>query len=223
MTAFDLAAALPGPGVLRERSRVLALLDTVVGGRSDHPRHSFDARWAPGEELAAMDNGAGDTYSIVFSAAGTLLRGFDHESPMSPYAGDDETLWPGLTAGVPPGLAHHLDEPAFSLDGTLLATVCLWREAGDDRWHAGDVTFPPDDDPDGSGWLFGLLLDPTGAAYVDFAGPYYDRVIDAAAVAELWATRQPTVELLRRLNPAVPAPALAGDLAAMGWPPLTTG
>jgi hypothetical protein len=215
MTAFDLAAALPDPAVLRERCRTLAALDAVVSGDLETARYSFDARWGPGEEAAFMDNGSGDSYAIVFSAAGVFLRGFDHESPMSPYAGDDE-LWPGLTDGVPASLAHHLDEPAFGLDGTLLATICLWRETGDDRWHAGDVTFPEHDDPDGSGWLFDTLLDPTSAEYVDFAGSYYERPIDAVAVAEFWATRQLTGELLRRLNPTLTATEHTAMLDALG-------
>ena len=217
MTAFELAAALPDPTTLRERSRVLAVLDTIVSGQSEYAYYSFDARWGPGEEAALMDNGSGDAYSIVFSPAGAFLRGFDHESPMNRY--DDDELWPGLTAGVPQSLAHHLDEPAFGLDGILLATVCLWRETGDDRWHAGDVTFPQHDDPDGSNWMFDTLLDPTGAEYADFAGDYYERPVDAEAVAEFWQSRQLTTDLVRRLNPSVTTAGLAADLAAMGWPP----
>lgn len=41
-----------------------------------------------------MSNGSGDEFDIVFSPAGAYIRGFDHESPMSPYV-DDEP-WPGV-------------------------------------------------------------------------------------------------------------------------------
>ncbi|QFZ72233.1 hypothetical protein GFH48_02255 [Streptomyces fagopyri] len=43
-------------------------------------RYSMNAGWAEGEEMASTRNGSGDEYSIVFSAAGVYVRGFDHES-----------------------------------------------------------------------------------------------------------------------------------------------
>jgi hypothetical protein len=219
MTALELAAALPDLGTLRARCRMLAVLDTVLSSQSEYAYYSFDAHWAPDQELASMDNGSGDAYSIAFSPAGGFLRGFDHESPMSPYASDDHAPWPGLTTGIPPSLAGHLDEPAFSGDGCLLATVCLWREATDDRWHAGDVSYPEAGDPDGSGWMFAVLLDPTSASYADFAADYYEKTIDRAAVADFWTARKLTADLLRRLNPEMTPASLIPDLARIGWPP----
>ncbi|MFD9672648.1 hypothetical protein ACFWAO_12185 [Streptomyces sp. NPDC059981] len=62
--------------------------------------YSFNAGWADGEEMASMRNGSGDEYSIVFSAAGAYARGFDHESPMSPFGNDGEP-WPGVVDEVP--------------------------------------------------------------------------------------------------------------------------
>jgi hypothetical protein len=60
---------------------------------------------------------------------------------MSP-ASNDEELWPGLVDTVPEVFAAHVDEPAFSHEGTLEATVCLWRQHDDDRWHAGEIGYP---------------------------------------------------------------------------------
>lgn len=47
-----------------------------------------------------MDNGSGDTWSVVFSPAGTFLRKFDHESSMN-LAANDGKLWPGLVDSSP--------------------------------------------------------------------------------------------------------------------------
>jgi hypothetical protein len=47
-----------------------------------------------------MNNGSGDEYSIVFAPAGAFVRGFDHESPMSPYGNDDFDV-PGMDVSVP--------------------------------------------------------------------------------------------------------------------------
>jgi len=41
-----------------------------------------------------MRNGSGDAYSIVFGPLGVIIRGFDHESPMSPARHGGE-LWLG--------------------------------------------------------------------------------------------------------------------------------
>jgi hypothetical protein len=83
VTAHDVARALPGIAELREHCRGLAMLDAVLGRGSVERYHSF-AAWGEGRELASMRNGSGDEYAIVFSADGAYVRGFDHESLMSP-------------------------------------------------------------------------------------------------------------------------------------------
>ncbi|GIE36701.1 hypothetical protein Ait01nite_097460 [Actinoplanes italicus] len=60
---------------------------------------------------------------------------------MSP-AVNDELLRPGLVDTVPQVFSAAVNEPTFSYEGTLEATVCLCRQARDDRWHAGDIDFP---------------------------------------------------------------------------------
>jgi hypothetical protein len=197
VTVHDLAAALPGIGTLRDRCRALALLDAVLSPAWESRYHFFGAQGAPGEEVASMDNGSGDAYSIAFTTAGVFVRGFDHESPMSPAVNDEE-LWPGLVDTVPAVFAAQVSEPSFGYEGHLEATVCLWRESGDDRWHAGDIDFPAGDDPDGANWLFQLVVDPSG--YAAWARDYFEQDVDAAAVAEILAGRPHTVELFRRLN-----------------------
>ena len=85
--------------------------------------------------MASMRNGSGDEYSVVFSDAGAYVRGFDHESPMSPYAGDGP--WPGVLDEVPEVFRACVEEPAFcDEDGMPVVTACMWRRAGDDRWQA---------------------------------------------------------------------------------------
>lgn len=53
-----------------------------------------DSRRSPGEQMASMRNGSGDAYSIVFSPAGAFIRGFDHESAMSPRHSGRPPIWP---------------------------------------------------------------------------------------------------------------------------------
>ena len=217
MTVHDVAAALPDIESLRDRSRALAMLDAILAPGSDSSYYAFDAHWDAGVELASMDNGSGDSYSIVFSKAGAFVRGFAHESPMSPAVNDDQT-WPGLVDAVPAVFAGYLREPAFSFGDVFEATVCLWRQADDDRWHAGDITFPGRTDPDGARWLFRMVAEAAPAAYLRFAQDYYGCEVDAGAVAEVYALRPLTDDIVRRLNPEASLSDLAADITRIGYP-----
>ena len=215
MPAHEVALALPEIAVLATRSRILAVLDAILSPDWEFRYFSFDSRWAPGEEMASMRNGSGDLYSIVFSAAGAFIRGFAHESTMSPVRGGE--WWPGLVDRVPEVFASCVAEAAFSRPGAgLEATVCIWRQAGDDRWHTGDIVLPDEDDPDGADWLFETLLDRTCASYLAFAEDYYETEIDKDAVAEIFDQSPLTDELVRRLNPDLRLADLASDLAEIG-------
>ena len=212
MTVHDVAAALPDIATLRDRSRALAMLDAILDPGSESGYYTFDAQSAAGEELAAMDNGSGDSYAIVFSKAGAFIRGFDHESPMNPAVNDQQT-WPGLIDTVPAVFAGHLP-----FEGAFEATVCLWRQADDERWHAGDITFPGRTDPDGARWLFRMLTEAAPAAYLRFAQDYYECEVDADAVAEIYALRPLTDDIVRKLNPELAAGDLTAEITRIGYP-----
>ncbi|MGC9669529.1 hypothetical protein ACNTMW_23625 [Planosporangium sp. 12N6] len=217
VTVHDVARVLPDIAVLRDRCRALAMLDAIMSPEWESRYYSFDSRWAPDEEMASMRNGSGDAWSIVFSPAGAFIRGFDHESPMS-RAGNDDELWPGLVDSVPDVFSPCVNEPAFSFEGALEATVCLWRRSGDDRWHAGEIDFPDGDDPDGANRLFEVLVDGAPAAYQRFAEDYYETAVDRDAVREIFALNLLTDGLVQRLNPELTVEDLADDLAEIGYP-----
>lgn len=159
MTVHDVARLLPGVPRLRDLCRSMAVLEAILCPDQESRYHFFATDWSPDEEMAGMSNGSGDEYSIVFSAAGAYVRGFAHESAMSPYVNDGP--WPGVLDSVPAVFLHNVREPAFcDENGMPVVTACMWREADDDRWRAGDIDFPAGaDDPDGSADLFRLLTD----------------------------------------------------------------
>lgn len=220
MTSYDIAVALPDIDTLRARCRALAMLDAIVSPEWESRYYSFDSDWAAGTAMAAMRNGSGDDYSIVFTPAGVFIRGFDHESPMSPVANDDE-LWPGLIDRVPEVFAAQLDEPAFRYDGLLSATFCLWRQPADDRWHTGVIEFPPADagraDPDGSE-LLRILCQPDPAGYRAFAADYYAVALDTDAADRIYALRPLDDTTVTALNPQLTMADVAGDAAVIGYP-----
>jgi hypothetical protein len=142
MTVQDVARQLPDIAVVRDRSRSLAMLDAILSPEWEYRYYSFDASWGPAQELASMRNGSGDDYAIVFSPAGAWVRVFDHESPMSPWALEPPRPWPGVLDTVPTAFQACVQEPAFTLDGVVMVSVCLWRQTTDDRWQTGVIDFP---------------------------------------------------------------------------------
>jgi hypothetical protein len=113
VTVYDVARQLPAVADLRDLCRSLAMLDAILSPDRESRYYSFNAGWADGEEMASMRNGSGDEYSIVFSAVGAYVRGFDHESPMSPFGNDGEP-WPGVIDEVPELFRAFVEEPAFT-------------------------------------------------------------------------------------------------------------
>ncbi|MBE1588988.1 hypothetical protein ACFPOI_56330 [Nonomuraea angiospora] len=221
MTAHDIARVLPEVPVLRDFCRSVAVLEAILSPDWASRRHSFDAGWAPGEEMASMRNGSGDEYSIVFMAGGAYVRGFDHEAAMSPYGNDGP--WPGVLDSVPDVFRRCVEEPAFrDKDGMPVVTACLWREAGDDAWRVGEIDYPDGaHDPDGSAHLFALLVDPTPEAFQRFAEDYYEMPVDLDAIRHVHAFRPLTQAVVTTLNADLTLEDLAEDLAEARYPSWT--
>ncbi|MET8974629.1 hypothetical protein ABZX85_03330 [Streptomyces sp. NPDC004539] len=204
-TVHEVASLLPGPAELRAHLNALAVLDATI---SDDPRcciYTFAATRGPGGETALMMNGAGDEFSVHFTPAGVLIRGFDHESEMSPYGTDDEQVWPGVIDEVPAALRPILDDPALHDEGidAPRVTACLWQETGDTSWRTGQaISFPSGRvDPDGSGFLFRLLTDRSPEAVQGHFADDYERPVPLDAVRHVLAGRPLTPAIVTALNP----------------------
>lgn len=218
MTVYDVARQLPSIADLRNLCRSLAMLDAILSPDWEDRYYSFNAGWSDGEETASMRNGSGDEYSIVFSAAGAYVRGFGHESAMSPYGNDGEP-WPGVVDDVPEVFRPFVEEPAFTdEDDVPVVTACLWRGATDDRWQHGVIDFPAGRaDPDGAMALFKLLVDRSPEAFQRFAEDYYEVPVDLQAVRDVYALRPLSQKLVSSLSPEVTLSALADDIAEIGY------
>ncbi|MEV0676037.1 hypothetical protein AB0I60_05880 [Actinosynnema sp. NPDC050436] len=217
MTVYDVARRLPDIPRLRDLGRALAVLDVVLDPDSEDRHHLYDSAWAPGEEVALKRDGAGNEYSITFTAFGAYVRGFDHESPMSPYATEDGEPWPGVLDSVPEVFRPQIGHRAFTDEtGTPWVTACMWRESADASWQHGGINFPGGDQ-DGADWLFGLLTDGTPEAFQDWAEDYYERPVDLGAVRHLYATRPLTAQVVTALNPDTTLAAVADEVAKIGY------
>lgn len=217
----ELRGHFPEAAVLKAVSQSLAVLDMIVEPKWESRYYSYAVRaWDGAAELASMRNGSGDEYSIVFLPDGAVyVRGFAHESPMSPAVNDEE-LYPGLIDGLPERFLRWVTEPAFMFDGVSDITSCLWTVTGEaGSWEQGTVpAIGAHDDESGGKELFALLTRPAPSQYVAFAGDYYEVDLDEAAVADIYAHQPLDIGLATRINPGRALADMLSELKATGYP-----
>ncbi|MFF9147217.1 hypothetical protein ACF1BN_20405 [Streptomyces sp. NPDC014861] len=208
-----MARLFPEVPVLRDLCRAMALVEEILRPDDPYRLHRHDARRASGQELAWMDNGSGDTYTVLFTDAGVCAQGIDHLSPMSPFLGDG-TVWPGVVDAVPQAFRPFLDSSVR--EGILPVTACLWRESADDRWQVGDIEYDGHDD--GAIHLFRLLTDGTPEVFQRWLERYYSTGVDLGAVRHVFASRPLTHEVVTALNPHITREQWNAAVASTGYP-----
>ena len=220
MVAKTRLAALPDIEGLRKLTQSLAMLDAIMSPEWEYRYYSFNSKWNDGEMMASMRNGSGDEYFILFDSHGVIMKGFDHESAMSPWSAEEEKLWPGIFDGVPDDLESFLSEPAFSIPET---TFCIWRRYIDSSWQIGRVDYPDEDDPDGSESMLSIL-DGSASTYKEFAESYYEKSVNLDAIERIYKHEPLTSEILAQLNDEIALESLNADIEQIAYPkPIGTG
>ena len=209
-------SALPEAGGLRRLSQSLAMLDAILCPEWQYRYHSFNANWAAGEEMASMRDGCGDSYFILFTKAGAIMKGFAHESEVWRKTLQRGRPWAGIFDGVPEEFAGFLNEPAFSIADT---TFCLWRRPSDPAWRAGTIEPLDGEDPDGSAELM-RLLDGDPEAYRAWAEDYFETTVSLSAVEHIFGHRSLTEEVVNALNPELSMTDLVEDASEIAYPML---
>lgn len=204
---------LPDVDELKRISQSLAMLDAILMPDWEYRFYSFDANWSDDEMLASMRNGSGDSYFILFNPAGAIIKGYAHESAMARHAVDTGEVWPGVVDQVPPEFEEVLNDPALVPEET---SFCIWRRRGDLAWQTGKIEFPDSDFPDGSAELL-FILDGKPETYASWATEYYERSIPGNAVADVYAHKPLTQQLVSRLNPNCVLEDLESDLDEIGY------
>lgn len=196
---------IPGPVELARRSVALAVLDAILDPDPEFRCHGAAIR--PDQEMiATMRDGSGDGYSIVFCAAGTMIRGYRQQ----PASGKS---LPSALDGVSPELALAAD---MSVADGFLTTFCIWRRAADTTWHvsggATDASLARDDSD-----RCLRLLDGQPATYRQWCAAYFEVLVPINAIAQIYATRPITDKLVATLNPDADPDAVREQAAAMGY------
>src|SRR5271166_4478181 len=173
---------LPSIDNLKKLTQSLALLDAIVQPNWEYRYYSFNSKWNANEQMASMRNGQGDSWYCLFTNSGATLKGFDHESIMSPWNREPVHVWKGVLDELPETFSLFAAEPAFSMGDT---TFCIWRTPEDVAWRTGHVVFPDGADPDGSEPMLSML-DGRPSTYQEWAEGYYEHKISLAAVTSVY-------------------------------------
>ena len=206
---------MPSIPKLKRLTKSIATLDAIIEPTWEYRYYSFNSKWAAAEQMASMRDGCGNEWFCVFSEVGAFLKGFDHESPMSPWNFDPKRVWPGVLDEVPEEFKRFAIEPAFSPDST---TFCIWRSNTDDGWRKGSIEFPSGyEDPDGSAELLSVL-EGEPQAYQLWAESYYERSVPIELVEYVYDHNELTETFVRRLNPECEMESLGLDIAEIGYP-----
>ncbi len=214
MVQKEILASLPDVESLKGLCQSLAMLDAILSPDWQYRYFSFNSKWSAGKMMASMRNGCGDDYFILFNSSGAIIKGFAHESPMSPYAQPVSTVWRGVLDSVPDEFRDFLTEPAFSIEAT---TFCIWRRYADSSWQVGDIDYPEGDDPDSSAELL-WLLDGNPATYQEFAADYFEKDIPLSAVQHIYEHKPLTESIVAQLNAEVSKVELQEDIDEIGYP-----
>jgi hypothetical protein len=207
-------SSLPDVETLKKLSQSLAMLDAILSPDWEYRYYSFNSKWNEGEMMASMRDGSGDDYFILFNSQGAIIKGFAHESSMSPFVNQPIKVWKGILESVPIEFKDFLSEPAFSMEST---TFCVWRKFSDLTWQIGEVDCPEENDPDGMEELL-ANLDNNPLTYQKWAEYYFGKEIPLSSVEQIYQQKSLTKELLKSFNEDISIEDLQKDIGEIGYP-----
>jgi hypothetical protein len=161
-----------------------------------------------------FDRGGGNELNAVLGDHDGFIQGFDHESPLSPYA--DDATWPGLFRGFPAALIDPLaglpaeerfPTPDLEIE-VLPTTFCVWWNDARRTWTHGSIEFPemgPLDDDGASFLIRGLVPD----HFIEEFG------WDESLVRQVFETGECDEAVAARLNPATDWSRLQQEIRAL--------
>lgn len=187
---------LPDSIILKKLMKIQASLNIILCQDEWLRYHSFIQDWTEGVCMAKIDNGAGDHLILLFSHEGCIIKGFDHESELSPHAQDEYKVWQGIYDDVPKELLSLLEDDAIEKDDV---TFCIWRKNSDSSWHKGKVEIP-EGESDGSDFLLSCIFY-TPEDFVEFATDYFELAPSLDVVKEIYDDFPITEEMIHLLNP----------------------
>jgi hypothetical protein len=158
--------------------------------------YRFYHNWKDGVSLATYENGSGDDLAILFKNGCALIKGFDHESEVSPYAQEEYEIWPGIYEGAPEELLAELDDESLEKDHV---TFCYWLVSNDTNWRQGPVSFSGGED-DGANWLLSAIKF-NSYQFFEWANDYFEGNIERLTYEDVEAEFNKESESYKAISP----------------------
>jgi hypothetical protein len=204
---------MPNIEALRRRMQQMSAITAVFAVDYGESQFEFHPKWSRHEQMGAIKDGGGDELFVHLIRAGCFVKGFAHESEMTPYKKDPPQLWPGLLDGVPNAFAQSLKEPAFDIPAT---TFVLWRLTDDDAWSTSEIDYCDGEYGDGST----DLLEPftfTSLQFTDWLAENYEVDVDCSIIESVFNNRALTDAEMTTLNPSQPLRVLRDAVRETGY------
>lgn len=218
MGISTIAESLPSVAELNRVSTALAALDAIVMPDWERRYYSYDVNWGDMEELASMRDGSGNEYSVVFAGGGAFIRGFDHESKLSPWQRMPPSPHVELFQGLPAEFSEYVNEESFTLGGVPAFTSCFWNcGIPGETWHCGMSTGVAADEARESR-LFASLLEPSPSFYVQHVQEIYEHSLDLNSVTMFYEFVPATRALILAVNPDSDVEVVQQELSELGYP-----
>ncbi len=205
---------MPDIESLKTHMQRLAAITAVLSIEYGESEFGYDPNWRKKQQMAVYDNGCGDVVFMHFTTRGCFIKGFAHESSMSPYARADRQVYPGVLDSVPKEFNSSLKEPAFETEAT---TFALWRLVTDKAWSRGVYELPENDYGDGSQ----DLLEPitySAKQFSDWLADNYETEIAVEVVESVFDGEPLTKKAMSKLNPTSPINEIVKAVGETGYP-----
>ena len=191
---------IPDVNTLRNHLMLYAKIDFLLSLEDEDEDgayyHYDDKDWLPGGDYIRVDDGCGDHVHILMTPNGTVIKGFAHESKLSPY-NPHLPEWISrhdFFAGLPEELKKEIINPSFEPECT---TFVVWAQEGD-RWQFAAMAEALNEF-DGSAEFLEPLADL--ASYYNLLTEYYEVELDWAALEKLYHGAPFTESILATLFP----------------------
>ena len=159
---------------MRKSLEALFVLDNALTDPSEEYLRLVHKKEIDSNLKYEIDNGAGDSLSVIFTETAVLIKGFAHENSLNQFAADE---WNQSI----------IDKMYLGLDEKLknLFTDDEMKETTFFIWYDGEVHQNKIDDNDGGCWLLGYAFD-TYERFKEFATDYYDIEFDNDLLRQLY-------------------------------------
>lgn len=191
----------PNPSILLKRLTTYSIMDAIMNTDAEYDVSVYHCNtdWNNGVALFTVDDGGGDVFHILFSENSCIVKGFGHESDLSPYNQHNNDDYPiyRFYENAPAEFLELLGDESLEHDAV---TFCAWHTAAKNAWQSPNISVP-DNLSDGSADFLEYVsgLD----EYLSWFKEYYETEVNAELVDVIYGGAPVTEIIIGQINPAI--------------------